>query len=180
MTYDLWPTTYDLLPTTYDLRLTTYDLMTNDSRLTTRGNYIVKYGVLRTNLTTFVFTKHDHLGLFKEASMWGTMASVQGEVLKSNLGSSDLAKQLLFSHHASKRDRLGPSKEWLWARRPKPSRVNSNFDYTSSYDKTPKHVITFFIIFNLKMAKPNLTYGVLWDLGQCGNRVRLSRLGQVS
>ena len=132
---------------------------------TSRGYYKVKFGVLRTNLTIFVFTKHDHLGLFKEGSMWGTMASAQGALLQSNLGSSDLAKQLLFIHHTSKRDRFGPLAEWLWAKRPKPSRVNSNFDYTSSYDKTPKHVITFFIIFILKMPKPNLTYGVLRGLG---------------
>ena len=42
---------------------------------------------------------------------------------------------------------------------------NVNFDYPSSYNKTPKHVITFFIIFILKMAKSSLSYGVLWDLG---------------
>ena len=41
----------------------------------------------------------------------------------------------------------------------------ANFDYPSSYSKTPKHVITFFIIFNLKMAKSSLSCGVLWDLG---------------
>ena len=39
----------------------------------------------------------------------------------------------------------------------------ANFDYPSSYSKTPKHVITFFIIFNLKMSKSKLTYDVLWD-----------------
>ena len=33
------------------------------------------------------------------------------------------------------------------------------FDYPSSYDKTPKHVITFFIIFIPKTSKPNLTSG---------------------
>ena len=31
--------------------------------------------------------------------------------------------------------------------------LNVNFDYPSSYNKTPKHVITFFIIFILKMLK---------------------------
>ena len=39
----------------------------------------------------------------------------------------------------------------------------ANFDYPLSYSKTPKHVITFFIIFNLKMSKSKLTYDVLWD-----------------
>ena len=31
---------------------------------------------------------------------------------------------------------------------------NVNFDYPSSYNKTPKHVITFFIIFILKTLQP--------------------------
>ena len=144
---------------------------------TSRGYYKVKFGVLRTNLTIFVFTKHDHLGLFKEGSMWGTMASAQGALLQSNLGSSDLAKHLLFLHHTSKRHRLGPLEKWFWARRPKPSKVNNETWKTSSYGKTPKHVITFFIIFKLKMAKPNLTYGVLRDLGRCGDQVGITRSG---
>ena len=42
---------------------------------------------------------------------------------------------------------------------------NVNFDYPSSYNKTPKHVITFFIIFILKMLKSNLTKLVSWGLG---------------
>ena len=41
----------------------------------------------------------------------------------------------------------------------------ANFDYPSSYSKTPKHVITFFIIFILKMLKSNLTKLVSWGLG---------------
>ena len=96
------------------------------------------------------------------------------------LAPSDLAKQLFLLHHASKRNRLGPSERWLSARKPKPSKLRvtaKNFDFSSSYGKTLKHVITFFIIFKLKMAKPNLTYGVLRDLGRCGDQVGITRSG---
>ena len=52
----------------------------------------------------------------------------------------------------------------------------ANFDYPSSYDKTTKHVITFFIIFILKMLKPT-TYNLgltSYDLGLSTYGLRLT------
>ena len=114
---------------------------------TSRGYYKVKFGVLRTNLTIFVFTKHDHLGLFKEGSMWGTMASAQGALLQSNLGSSDLAKHLLFLHHTSKRHRLGPLEKWFWARRPKPSKVK--FELWVSFELQQNAETRHYFLYNI-------------------------------